>query len=454
MNSSLNTSPRSIQNSRFRQITKISRYRLVTILLIAHIILPLIPVPGLAYVPVSYFIMLGLSFAILPQLRWRWNRVDLGFGLIILSTITSIFWGTFIKDVPFSPRDAVEVVKIVNYWLLFRVAVYSWNEQQVRDFVKWILVGTLIASCIAVWQYFDWLGIGRLTLNLYGAGSVHVEIFDAWRRVIGTMKNPNDFAMLTVTGLGIAFGAWKWHRSKALLWIVGAAGLTAVVLTLSRSGFLALIIVVGVVGCFRVLWLRRVSKRKWFARIGLLFFFLIILGLPAGVWLAQEVSKIQGMTSTERVEYVRDNRFTLLIERYTRSTQNSRFLVWQSQLDFVTDSPWLGWGPGKTSHERVVDSEYLLYVRRYGLVGIMAYFFLYVQVLRASYKLLKIHPYDSAKWGLNVSIIAILLAYLAVNFFITTFYLVQLMSLFWLIFGIGYSALLFNDRRKRNMHLT
>jgi O-antigen ligase len=448
MSAPLNTSARPIQHSRLCHFAKLSRYRLTTILLLIHLIVPLIPVPGLAFVPVSYFVVLGLLLAILPQLRWRWNRVDLGFALIILSTVISMVWGTFVKDVPSSPRDAIEIVKIVNYWLLFRLAIYPWHERQVRGFIKWILVGTLVAACIAILQYFDWMGIGRLTLNIYGAGSVHAEKFDAWRRVIGTMKNPNDFAMLMVTGLGITFGAWRWYRPKLMLWTISTASLLAILFTLSRSGFLGLVIVGGVVVFLRILWMRHISKRKWLGQLAILFFLMILFGLPIGVLLPQEVSKLQEMTPVERVSYVRSNQIILLVERYTRSSENSRFLLWQSEIDIVLESPWLGWGPAKTTHERIVDSEYLLYLRRYGLVGIIVYFFLYIRVLSAAYRSLKIHPYDSAKWGLNVSVIAILSAYLAVNVFLTTFYLVQLMSLFWLIFGIGYSTLVFNDHHK------
>jgi hypothetical protein len=110
------------------------------------------------------------------------------------------------------------------------------------------------------------------------------------------------------------------------------------------------------------------------------------------------------------------------------------------------ESPWLGWGPGKAIQGTVADNGYVLYLRRYGIVGLALYCLLYWQILRVCWRQLQVHHYQSAMWAMALSTLAISLAYLVTNLSVEVFYQLQIMSFFWLIVGVSYSTLYFRGR--------
>ncbi|MDD3056486.1 MAG: hypothetical protein PHE16_11490 [Aliarcobacter sp.] len=61
------------------------------------------------------------------------------------------------------------------------------------------------------------------------------------------------------------------------------------------------------------------------------------------------------------------------------------FLAYERFLESIA----LGWGPAKSIHETVIDSEYALILQRYGLIGIFMFLGYLVLIMQFSYKLYK-----------------------------------------------------------------
>ena len=46
-----------------------------------------------------------------------------------------------------------------------------------------------------------------------------------------------------------------------------------------------------------------------------------------------------------------------------------RYQQWADAINLFKQSPIIGWGPAKAIHTTIVDSEHLLLLRRYGILG-------------------------------------------------------------------------------------
>jgi O-antigen ligase len=300
-----------------------------------------------------------------------------------------------------------------------------------------------IAALIGILQWQNWLGIGRPLGLLYGHSATHAEE----DRVVGTMANPNQFALLMATGLGIAMGASKDASLKRQMLLIGVGALLAwaTIITGSRTGAAGVVIVLAAGVSLRMWGNRSVRQRRvW---LGAVLLMAVFVGFVVGPWVAREIQRLNAMTPSEILNYVRQGPFSTLLYRFSVATSDrhgigGRIEIWRSHWKLFRQSPILGWGPGKSRYETTIDSEYVLYLRRYGLIGMMCLLILYWHVFRFSWRLLRCRT--DLVWRMGASIMAILATYLVANSVTSTFYDLQLMSFFWLIVGLGYSMLRFH----------
>jgi len=418
----------------------LTRRRLVITLLVSSILLPGITIPGLWQIRPEELITIALLPIVIMRIRWHWTRFDLLFGLIGLSVLVSWIWGGW-QGLPLNARDSMEWIKLVKYWLFFHLALYPWSENDLRGFVLWTIGSVGIAAMIGILQWQNWAGLGALTRTLYGQGSLHV----LRARVTGTMRNPNDFAYLLMTGFALTINVWALFRRKSLLLVVASLSMLAIISTTSRSGVLGACLVLGITVGVRTMWWKGIPARYWLARtsmVAILIGLLIVLSLP---WAVHEYRSIETLSPHQRIAYTQRSPRHALVYRLSQTISRQAGIYqrvdnWQDDWSALLESPWIGLGPGKAKYSATVDSEYLLYLRRYGVLGLAILLFLYWQILRYCVKLLRFYPYDSVQWIIGLSTMAITASYLLVNLVATTFYLLQLMSFFWLLVGLGCSA--------------
>jgi O-antigen ligase len=53
------------------------------------------------------------------------------------------------------------------------------------------------------------------------------------------------------------------------------------------------------------------------------------------------------------------------------------------------ESPYFGWGPAKSIHSTIIDSEFVLILQRYGTIGILVFLLYIATVITFSVKLIK-----------------------------------------------------------------
>ena len=55
----------------------------------------------------------------------------------------------------------------------------------------------------------------------------------------------------------------------------------------------------------------------------------------------------------------------------TNTSMLIRYQQWSDAINLFKQSPIIGWGPAKDLHTSVVDNEYFLLLRRYGILGVV-----------------------------------------------------------------------------------
>ena len=414
--------------------------RLIIILFASSILLPGIPIPGLVTLRPEEVIVLALLPAIISTLRARLNRIDLIFGFLGLSCVISTAWGQ-INGISFNARNLMELVELGKHWLFFRVAFRGWTESDRRHVVSWILGSLAVSAMVGIVQRFNWLGVGTWTRNIYG-GSTHRDK----ARVFGTMRSPNYFGMtIGATFLALIIGTWRQFQRKLKLVVLGGLSLFVVFLTASRTSFVTAAISLMVMTGLSSGWQGHSPLRFRFGRSLIRLLPAILIGGILVISLRGAVRSVQSMSPSEAWNYQQRGPVQTMVFRLGQASAGLevRKALWLQHLEGFSSSPIVGLGPAKGTFSTIGHSGYVLILQRYGVIGLALFLWLWLTVLRASWSVLHQYPSQSATWGMALALVGITVRYLAGNFLMDVFYHIQLMSLFWMLVGMVYSALCF-----------
>ncbi|MCK4957294.1 MAG: O-antigen ligase family protein, partial [Candidatus Cloacimonetes bacterium] len=119
----------------------------------------------------------------------------------------------------------------------------------------------------------------------------------------------------------------------------------------------------------------------------------------------------------------------------------ARLFKWQDNIEIWKQSPILGWGPAKASQATIVDNEYILMLRRYGIVGIIFYFLLYLIPFIDSKRAFLRPQVSENDLIFFTSMNAIIIVFLLYNVTSVTLSNIQLMDLWFILIAILYSRI-------------
>jgi hypothetical protein len=322
--------------------------------------------PEEAMLPLMAMVYLsGTGFCLrLPKsLRWV---------LVGLAGIAACISFSLLANIPRSgggpvARDTLELVRVGKYALVMILAGYdSATAGACRKwFVVLILVATSIA-CIQVvappeWVFRTMSAIDPNSAKFYAPQNVAAGL----RRITATFSNPNNCGVFLSASAGLLIGLLFSARKGGEGWFFGGALIAvaaAVIATQSFTGLLAL----GLV--FLASGTAVVAKRKYRRRALVLFMAVaIVVGIVAGyLGLAGSSSFVLGQRLTTA--------------NYALATMAGRVKVWTGVALKMADDPAMlvfGMGPQKESETQVVggdiDSEYVMILKRYGLVGFLCF---------------------------------------------------------------------------------
>lgn len=339
------------------------------------------------------------------------------YTLILFSTaiLLSIIYGKYILGVPVAGSDFFELLKVFKLLIVvMAISRFDLKKEDIPKLLYVVVFSFFISVIIGLMQFYGILGFERITAPYYFAE----RIYDIHNRMMGTFYNPNTYGTAltlgTVVTAVLVFYEDKIHR-KVFLTLLVLLFSFAIALTQSRTAIivllLALLLVLGL-NSFR----NRFSlKQITIFLAGLLVTVLLFIGV-----LSEEII----------------TRFSALSDIGEDASWQMRLLAWYLNLIIFSESILFGWGPAKMIHTTIVDSEYILILRRYGIIGFTIYLFIYLIPL---YRAFLFQSKDGIAGAMGQIILVSVVVFLVANITNPLFHEIQFMDYWMILLGIFFA---------------
>jgi len=415
----------------FKQGT-LSFQRIITPLLVASILLPPIRLPQgipsirieLIIILLAWMLLLLGHFAMGYPIKFHQNPVYKWFVLFGLAIFLSIAYGVIVKGFSIIGRDFWEFGKLLEYFLIFTlVANLDISQNKIKHYYKIALVVFLCSAFFGIAQYLN-LGNINATISAYYAPTQMGGLL-AQKRITGTTGNPNEFGALMVLASSLAFSGVLFFKKKTIRlfsWICFAVFVLSIVLTLSRSAIIALIIAI----CFLTL-----------------FKYPLIFGIKRGIKKLLVAIPIIMVTILIIIEIAPEKfffRISQLGNIWNASSWQARIVNWKVNYALWELSPLFGWGPGKMTMTTIVDNEWLLLLRRYGLIGVIIFILWFANFCFGLSKICRSSSCAEVR-AITVALQATLLAYAVYMIPAAVYHSLKLMPILLIFLGLAYSQI-------------
>lgn len=324
----------------------------------------------------EHFVLFGLfSFFVLPQITVleygihlgtlmapailiiilsvkRYTNVNKLFFFFLLFCVTVTFsnlYGYNILSVPFSFRDFMELVKILQFLPYLYAVKFLKPNKFLQLAFKYFKIGSFIFIFLGLIQLFSVPFFAEFFTNLYSdVINSHGRIAILGDRIIATGSDPNVASFICIFLFAYNFFGFKAKKKFKLGLFFNSCLLFILLLfTQSRTGLLAFTFAFTLY----ILLIYQISLIK-----KLLIIISIFIILPLIIFLFN-------------LEYI-----YIGFQNLLDGTNNS-FLVRVSNFLFAiekfTESPIFGWGVAKSIHPTILDTEYGQFIMRFGVIGIL-----------------------------------------------------------------------------------
>lgn len=411
-------------------------FSLVVLLLVVSILSPSIRIlDGLPAIRIELIVvlmawglfLLGRLVAHCPQ-RLYASSAYKWFALFGLSILCSIAYAALAKGYLPIGRDFWELGKLLEYFLIFAwIANLRITSADIERYYWIALIILFFSALFGFAQYLNLGNINAMVSPYYAPTQMSGLLLHG--RINGTMSNPNEFGALMVLASSLALsGALFFRRriSRFFSWLCLAVFVLALMYTLSRSALIALAIaIVSVLSLYAV----KGIKAQEFRRLLLAILLLAIIGF------------VDLQLVPEKFFY----RTSQLANITQAASWEARLGTWQLTLEYWKKSPLFGWGPGKGTMTTITDCEWLLLLRRYGLIGVAvfiswfgSFFFGLARIRRRSSA--------PATTALTVAMQATAVSYAAYMIPAVIYHSLQLMPIVLVFIGLAYSQLRGEER--------
>ena len=410
----------------------LSFQHIITPLLVASILLPPIRLPKgipsirieLIIILVAWALLLLGHFAIGHPIKFHQDPVYKWFFLFGLAIFLSMVYGTIVKGCPVIARDFWEFGKLLEYFLIFSlVANLDISPNEMKYYYKIALVVFLCSAFFGIAQYLN-LGNINATISPYYT-LTQMRGLLVHKRIIGTTGNPNEFGALMVLASSLAFSGVLFFKKKTMRlfsWICFAVFVLSIVLTLSRSAIIALIIAICFLTLFKypsILRTKRGIKRLAIIIPIMIIILLIIINIAPEKF------------------FLRFNQ----LENISHATSwQARIVNWNVNYNIWKLSPLFGWGPGKVTMTTIADNEWLLLLRRYGLIGVIIFISWFVSFYHGLSRICRSSSSAEVR-VLAAALQATILAYAVYMIPAAVYHSLQLMPILLIFLGLAYSQI-------------
>ncbi|MDR3270735.1 MAG: O-antigen ligase family protein [Peptococcaceae bacterium] len=347
--------------------------------------------------------------------------------LIAVYVISNLYGGLFMHTA-FGVRDVMELVTFAKYYLVITLVIaldLGRPEQMILRRV--FLVGFFLSMFLSWGQYLNLAYMNSWLTPLLAPAHLDNLVNANPPRVVGTFDNPNVMGVFAVMTLALIVPRFYFQRQStqvaALLWLLCGLTVKLAFLTISRTALLSCAAVL----VFYSVWalLKFHLNRQILLRVVLLF----VLTMTVFLTSPREFTTRMGEATN--------------IQKSTSAI--GHLMQWDEAMIVIQQSPILGWGTGKTQMTTLVDDEYILITRRYGIAGLLAYVWFFVKPvtlaarrIRGNYTFSSESGYTEPGVLLAIGLIGATLAAAVYNLTAGLFYNLQIMTLFSILLGLIY----------------
>lgn len=377
----------------------------------------------------AFFAILGLLFQ-LPEALKRLRRLPVLAPLLVFFAI--VLLGT---PASLNVDRTVAVVLLTAFTALFGLSVplFITSQERLRTVVTVLLVSAALVSVFGLFQFFGDL-VGWPT-TVTGLREQYTKDVFGFPRVQSTALEPLYFANFLLLPLGIVFSLFLAQRTRESPWFLGLVALFAVnvVLTVSRGGYLATALTLGVIAI--------ISFRR-FMRLRVL--------LPLAIAAIVVAMLVPRLLQTGDVERTNLDVFTTHIRNvFYGASYNERIETFEAAVDAWRTSPWVGiglgsFGPFIAQHPlvepdggwRIVNNEFLELLAETGVFGFFAFcFFLWLILLTGMRSLSASHP--SFRRAVGLGMLAATIGIIAQYQTFSTLYIMHVWFAFGMVFAVN-----------------
>lgn len=245
-------------------------------------------------------------------------------------------------------RDDFELMKMIKFLIVFLFVIIAVKGTDLTSILKIIFVFVLFFNLL---HYFNLFGFNQIITKYYGS-DLQVSTFGFnslgqpdTKRIIGTVGNPNNNAILFLFFVIFFFPEMKSKTSEKVFFLLAVFGTLA---CQSRTGFFAL----GIIFLLGSIIKKYAFKTTALYLLSFTGLFLLLL-LMGNIYLNSLVGNMMKQNSLR-----------------------SRLETWNILWEMIKQKPLLGYSPFKDYfyiNNIYSENEYFLNAWRYGLLGLITY---------------------------------------------------------------------------------
>ena len=338
-----------------------------------------------------------------------------------------------------SVKDYFEIFKLIKFLLI----VLFFSIVEINNYKKNIfypIFGLLVL--FNLFHYFNLFGVNYLIEHYYNGG-VHIELFGldslgavSTKRMIGAIGNPNTNAIIFLFFTSIFYPEKKKFSFELIVFFVA---LFLFFLCQSRTGFIALFLMI----IFDVI--NKLFILKTFNKWSMIPIVLVVIAYSFSYLFSSNIIETERYVSNRKFEQIPKESKTLNKHTYINSifsgeiaktgSVKGRVEIWKHLFSMVKKKPIFGHGPDKDyfyDNKLYAENEYILYLWRYGVIGLLFYILFYVYLFYKGITFLRLTQ-------------GVLLSFLAIILIITALTNAPLSSREILVFLAVLIGLLFNS---------
>lgn len=336
----------------------------------------------------------------LGLLKRTWLNLPIAIYIALLAIST--LWGIMIGRVNLL-KSTFYLLKYIEYYMLFFMVTNSIkNQRQIKVFIFFILLTSLITSIYAL-----------NSVKYYGRATAPFEF------TAGEAGEPNTLGGYLVLISAIIAGLWLYSKNILSRLSLGTLAILIIFTlgqTLSRGSYL------GFIAMFLALAILTKRNKLMLIILLVLFIFTGKSVLPEKV-----IKRISETFVPGRVyEPWGGTRITL------DDSASARVESWKNVLEKWENSPILGYG---VTGAGFIDTQYPLVLAEAGLLGLSVFIWLIVTIFRESLRKFKAIK-DDYFCGLTLGFLAGFVGLLFHSFSAATFVVIRIMEPFWFLAAV------------------